>query len=82
MKNAMEVAKYLESNPKVLKVNYMGLPNHPQRDIIEKQYTGYNGIMSFYINGGLKESKKLLESLKLFFITCSLGCYESLAALP
>lgn len=82
MKNAMLVAKYLESHPKVLKVNYMGLPNHPKRDIIEKQFTGYNGMMSFYINGGLKESTKLLESLKLFRITCSLGCYESLAALP
>lgn len=82
MKNGMAVAKYLESNPKVLKLNYMGSPNHPQRDIIKKQFSGYNGIISFYVNGGLKESTKLLESLKLFSITCSLGCYESLACLP
>lgn len=82
MESAMIIAKYLEPHPKVLKVNYMGLPNHPQRDIIDKQYTSYNGILSFNINGGLEESKKLLESLKLFYITCSLGCYESLAALP
>jgi len=82
MKNAMAVAEYLESHAKVIKVNYMGLMNHPQHDIIEKQFTGYNGIVSFYVNGGIKESTKLLESLKLFCITCSLGCYESLAALP
>lgn len=82
MKNALIVAKYLVSHSKVLKVNYMGLPDHPQHDIIEKQFIGYNGIVSFYVNGGLKESIKLLESLKLFCITCSLGCYESLAALP
>lgn len=82
MKNAMTIAKYLETHRKVLKVNYMGLPNHPQREIIEKQFTGYNGIVSFYINGGIGESTKLLESLRLFSITCSLGCYESLAALP
>ncbi|CAH1737116.1 unnamed protein product [Aphis gossypii] len=82
MKNATAVAEYLESHPKVLRVNYMGLPSHPQHEIIKKQFTGHNGIVSFYINGGIKVSTKLLESLKLFSITCSLGCYESLAALP
>ncbi|XP_025205728.1 putative cystathionine gamma-lyase 2 [Melanaphis sacchari] len=82
MKNATAVALYLESHPKVLKVNYMGLPSHQQHEIIKKQFTGHNGIVSFYINGGIKVSTKLLESLKLFCITCSLGCYESLAALP
>ncbi|NP_001156701.1 cystathionine gamma-lyase isoform 2 [Acyrthosiphon pisum] len=82
MKNATAVAGYLESHPKVLRVNYMGLPSHRQREIIEKQFTGHNGIVSFYINGGIEVSTKLLESLKLFCITCSLGCYESLAALP
>lgn len=82
MKNATEVALYLESHPKVLKVNYTGLPSHQQSEIIKKQFTGHNGIVSFYINGDIEVSTKLLESLKLFCITCSLGCYESLAALP
>jgi len=82
MKNATAVAVYLESHPKVVKVNYMGLPSHRQHEIIKKQFTGHNGIVSFYINGGIEISTKLLESLKLFCITCSLGCYESLAALP
>lgn len=82
MKNATAVAKYLESHPKVLRVNYMGLSSHRQREIIEKQFSGHNGIMSFYVNGGIEVSTKLLESLKLFCITASLGCYESLAALP
>lgn len=82
MASAMVVAKFLESHSKVLKVYFMGLPNHPQRKIVQKQFTGYNGMVSFYINGGIKESTCLLKSLKLFSITCSLGCYESLAALP
>ncbi|VVC32716.1 Pyridoxal phosphate-dependent transferase, subdomain 2,Pyridoxal phosphate-dependent transferase [Cinara cedri] len=82
MKNAFVVAQFLRSHPKVLKVNYVGFPDHPQRDVINKQFTGYTGLLSFYINGGLKESVKLLESLKLFYITVSFGCYESLAALP
>lgn len=82
MENAMTVAKYLESHPKVLKVMFMGLSDHPQNEIIKKQFTGYTGIVTFYINGELKESTTFLESLKLFYITCSLGCYESLAALP
>jgi cystathionine gamma-lyase len=82
MASAMVLAKYLELHPKVLKVFFMGLPNHPQYKIIQKQFTGYNGLVSFYINGSIKESTCFLESLKLFSITCSLGCYESLAALP
>lgn len=82
MKSATLVAQYLQSHPKVLKVHYMGFPDHPQRDIIERQFTGYTGLVSFYVNGGLKESTKLLESLKLFYITVSFGCFESLAALP
>lgn len=82
MRNAIAVAEYLESHPMVLRVNYMGLSNHPQRDIIERQYTGHNGIVSFYLNGGIGESTELLQRLKYFHTTCSLGCYESLAALP
>lgn len=82
MKSAIVVAQYLRSHPKVLEVNYVGFPDHPQRDIIDKQFTGHTGLVSFSVNGGLKESTKLLESLKLFFITVSFGCFESLAALP
>jgi O-acetylhomoserine/O-acetylserine sulfhydrylase-like pyridoxal-dependent enzyme len=43
---------------------------------------GHSGIMSFYHKGGLEESKKLLQELKLITLAESLGGYESLAELP
>uniref|UniRef100_A0A0N4ZQ63 cystathionine gamma-lyase n=1 Tax=Parastrongyloides trichosuri TaxID=131310 RepID=A0A0N4ZQ63_PARTI len=80
--NGLAVAKFLESDPRVKRVLYPALPSHPQHDIHKKQTTGMSGMISFYINGGLVESKKFLEALKVFTLAESLGGYESLAELP
>jgi len=48
----------------------------------KKQMHGYGGIITIYIKGGLKESKKFLESLKLFALAESLGGVESLVDHP
>lgn len=81
-KNSMVVAKFLESHPKVERVLHPALPSHPQYKLVLKQTYGHSGIMSFYLKGGLKESKKFLQSLKVFTLAESLGGYESLAELP
>lgn len=80
--NSLVVGKYLESDPNVLQVLHPGLPSHPQYHLALKQTYGHSGIMSFYLKGGLAESKKFLESLKVFILAESLGGYESLAELP
>lgn len=82
MINSLEVAKFLESHPKVEKVLHPGLPSHPQYEISKKQTCGHSGIMSFYLKGGLKESKAFLQALEVFTLAESLGGYESLAELP
>ena len=41
---AMEVAKFLEAHPKVQRVNYPGLPSHPQYDLMKQQQTGNTGL--------------------------------------
>lgn len=82
MKNGLEVAKYLESHPKILKVLHPGLPSHPQHELAKKQSYGYSGMVSFYLKGGLEESRKFLSALKVFALAESLGGYESLAELP
>lgn len=81
-KSGLAVAQYLETHPRVTGVLHPGLPSHPQHELALKQSYGHSGIMSFYLQGGLNESKKLLESLKLFTLAESLGGYESLAELP
>uniref|UniRef100_A0A0N5CBH3 cystathionine gamma-lyase n=1 Tax=Strongyloides papillosus TaxID=174720 RepID=A0A0N5CBH3_STREA len=80
--NGLAVAKFLENDSRVRRVLYPALPSHPQHDIHKKQTTGMSGMVSFYIKGGLAESKKFLEALKVFTLAESLGGYESLAELP
>ncbi|CAD7091236.1 unnamed protein product [Hermetia illucens] len=81
-KNSIAVANYLEKHPFVKSVLHPGLESHPQHQIVLKQTYGHSGIMSFYIKGGLEESKKFLKALKVFILAESLGGYESLAELP
>ncbi len=81
-KNAMKIAKYLEGHPKVESVIYPGLKSHPQHKIAKKQMHGYGGMITFFIKGGLKESKRFLEKVKLFALAESLGGVESLIEHP
>lgn len=81
-KSALEVAKYLETHSLVEKVIHPGLPSHPQHEIALRQSHGHSGIISFYLKGGLNESKKFLQAVKIFTLAESLGGYESLAELP
>lgn len=80
--NAMKVAKYLESHPKVERVIYPGLTSHPQHELAKKQMKGFGGMITFFIKGGIDESRKFLENVKLFALAESLGGVESLVDHP
>ncbi|XP_053101669.1 cystathionine gamma-lyase isoform X2 [Hemicordylus capensis] len=80
--NALAVARYLESDPRVEKVIFPGLPSHPQYELMKRQCTGCPGMLSFYIKGNLENASKFLKSIKLFTLAESLGGYESLAEHP
>jgi cystathionine gamma-lyase len=80
--NAMAVATYLESHPKVARVYYPGLKSHPQYETGLSQASGFGGMVSFEIKGGEKEAVQFLESLELFTLAESLGGVESLIEHP
>lgn len=80
--NAMAIAEYLESHPKVSRVYYPGLKSHPQYEIGLRQASGFGGMISFEIKGGEKEAVQFLESLNLFTLAESLGGVESLIEYP
>eukprot|EP01095_Lingulamoeba_sp_RSL-Kostka_P005065 TRINITY_DN16428_c0_g1_i1.p1 TRINITY_DN16428_c0_g1~~TRINITY_DN16428_c0_g1_i1.p1 ORF type:complete len:417 (-),score=174.38 TRINITY_DN16428_c0_g1_i1:215-1384(-) len=80
--NAQAVAEFLESHEKVERVIYPGLPSHPQYELAQKQQTGFGGMVTFFIKGGLDESRTFLENLKVFSLAESLGGVESLAEHP
>ncbi len=80
--NTRTVSELLAKQPKVEKVNYPGLPDHPQRGIIKRQMRGNGGMLSFQLKGGFNQCKKLLESLRIFTVAESLGGVESLIEHP
>jgi cystathionine gamma-lyase len=80
--NAMKVAKVLEGHPKVERVVYPGLKSHPDYKIAKKQMNGFGGMITIFIKGGIKESKKFLKAVKIFALAESLGGVESLIEHP
>ncbi|MEK6704874.1 MAG: cystathionine gamma-synthase [Bdellovibrionota bacterium] len=80
--NAIEIARYLSGHPKVERVIYPGLENHPQHATAKKQMKGYGGMITFFIKGGLGEAQSFLEKVKLFTLAESLGGVESLIEHP
>jgi cystathionine gamma-lyase len=66
----------------VKSVIYPGLKSHPQHAIAKKQASGFGGMITFFIDGGIKESRAFLENVKLFALAESLGGVESLVEHP
>uniref|UniRef100_A0A8D0KLV3 Cystathionine gamma-lyase n=1 Tax=Salvator merianae TaxID=96440 RepID=A0A8D0KLV3_SALMN len=80
--NALAIAQFLESDPRIDKVIFPGLPSHPQYELMKRQCTGCPGMMSIYIKGKLENACTFLKNLKVFALAESLGGYESLAEHP
>lgn len=80
--NAMAIAKFLETHPKVEKVIYPGLSSHPQHVLAKEQMHGFGGMITFYIKGGLESARKFLENVSVFSLAESLGGVESLIEHP
>jgi cystathionine gamma-synthase len=74
----LEIARFLESHPKVVKVWYPGLKSHPDYRIAKEQMRGFGSMISFLVKGDNKATQRFIDSLKLFLITPSLGGSESL----
>ncbi|HMK93712.1 MAG TPA: cystathionine gamma-synthase family protein [Thermoleophilia bacterium] len=80
--NALRIARWLEAQPAVTKVNYPGLESHPQHDIARRQMRGYGGVLSFELDGGLDAVKALLPHLRLVRRAANLGAVETVAGPP
>jgi len=81
-KNAIEIANFLEQHPAIEKVYYPGLPSHPQHQIAIKQMSGFGGMISVVLKGGLESAISFLERTELFSLAESLGGVESLIEHP
>lgn len=80
--NAMRVVDFLDNHNQVEKVIYPGLASHPQHALAKTQMSGFGGMITFYMKGGLEPARKLLERVKVFSLAESLGGVESLIEHP
>lgn len=71
--NALELALWLERQPRVRRVYYPGLPSHPQHALARRQQSGFGGIVSFEVEGGKDGAWRLIDSTRLISITANLG---------
>ncbi len=81
-RNATRIAAFLKEHPRVRRVYYPGQAEHPGHRIAAAQMTGFSGMVSFEVKGGLSEARRVLRRLKIFKIAESLGGVESLVELP
>lgn len=80
--NGIRVAEFLSSNKKIRRVIYPGLKSHPGHKIVKDQMTGFGGMISFELNGGIETGIKLMNNLRLCSLAESLGATETMITHP
>ncbi|OQA88809.1 MAG: Methionine gamma-lyase [Bacteroidetes bacterium ADurb.Bin234] len=80
--NAMKVAEFLASHPKISWIKYPGLKSHPQYELAKKQMKGFGSMMSFGLKGGFEAGEKLMNNVHLALLAVSLGGVETLIQHP
>ena len=79
---ALAVARHLADHPRVVAVHYPGLEDHPQHAIAAAQMSGYGGVVSFEIDGGLDDGSRFIDAVRIPYIAPSLGGVETLIEQP
>lgn len=72
------LSEYLEGHPKVARVNYMGLPSHPQHELAKKMMSGFGGMMSFVVKGGDEAATAMTNYLQIGKVGTSFGQAETM----
>jgi O-acetylhomoserine (thiol)-lyase len=80
--NAMAVAEFLKNDDRVAWVNYPGLADHPQHDLMKKQMRGASGLLSFGVKGGLAQGVKFIESARFMSHLVNIGDTRTLISHP
>jgi cystathionine beta-lyase/cystathionine gamma-synthase len=80
--NALAVARYLKAHPKVERVNYSGLEDHPQHALACRQMSGHGGLLSFVAPGGMQGAATVMNSFKRVVHAVTFGTSRSICMHP
>jgi O-succinylhomoserine sulfhydrylase len=79
---ALEVARWLETQPAVARVHYPGLQSHPQHELAMRQQKAGGAVLSFELKGGREAAWRLIDATRLISITANLGDVKSTITHP
>lgn len=80
--NARQIATFLRNHPRVAKVHYPGLEDHPGHEIAKRQMKDFGGVLSFELDADVEEARRFTTRTKLFTLAESLGSVKSLLCHP
>jgi len=80
--NAALVAEFLAGHPAIETVLYPGLPTHPNHAVAAEQMSGFGGMVSVRLRGGIEAARNLCARTEVFILAESLGGVESLIEHP
>jgi methionine-gamma-lyase len=80
--NALKIARWLQQQPEVATVRYIGLESHPQHALARRQMSGFGSMIAFELRGGFEAGRRLMDNVKLATLAVSLGGVETLIEHP
>jgi O-acetylhomoserine (thiol)-lyase len=80
--NALAVAEFLRTDPRVSWVNYPGLPDHPQHALMKRQMRGASGLLAFGVKGGVDKGVRFIESAQFMSHLVNIGDTRTLISHP
>lgn len=81
-KSALAVARWLDADPRIARVDYPGLENHPGHELAARQQDGFGQLISLELTGDAPDPRAVVASLEIFTLAQSLGGVESLCCIP
>ena len=80
--NAMAIADWLEDHPRITAVHYPGLASHPNHAVAARQMSGFGGMLSFELDGGVDAVNEMLPRLEYAYLAANLGQVETIVGPP
>ncbi|MCQ3829422.1 O-succinylhomoserine sulfhydrylase [Microbulbifer elongatus] len=80
--SALDIAWWLKEQAQVEKVNYVGLPSHPNHQLAAAQQSGFGAVFSFTVAGGREAAWKVIDACRIFSVTANLGDAKSTIVHP